>query len=90
MENVLERAFNVVEGDLLERSDLPIYFQKTVNEVKKVYRPQSLQTTLEDTEKAAIIAALEATGNNKVQAAKMLEISRAWLYQRMKKHSIFD
>lgn len=39
-------------------------------------------------EKEAIIAALETTGNNKSQAAKILEISRNELYKKIRKYGL--
>lgn len=89
LENVLERAFNMVDGDKIQPKDLPVYLQKLSSTGPTlVTQCQSLQSLLEQTEKMAIKNALEATGGNKAQAAKRLQISRAWLYQRMKKYNL--
>ncbi|MCW2242954.1 sigma-54 interaction domain-containing protein [Azospirillum canadense] len=45
--------------------------------------PRALTDVLKDTERAAIIGALARTGGVKAQAAKLLGISRASLYERM-------
>ncbi|MBP2313997.1 sigma-54 interaction domain-containing protein [Azospirillum soli] len=45
--------------------------------------PRPLNDVLKDTERAAIIGALARTGGVKAQAAKLLGISRASLYERM-------
>jgi DNA-binding NtrC family response regulator len=43
---------------------------------------------LEKAEKQMILSALEKTGGNKTEAARMLRISRRRLYSRMKVHGI--
>ena len=45
--------------------------------------PRALTDVLKDTERAAILGALARTGGVKAQAAKLLGISRASLYERM-------
>jgi transcriptional regulator with PAS, ATPase and Fis domain len=49
---------------------------------EKLLRPLSAQ--LAEVEQQAIAAALHATGGNKLAAARMLQISRATLYERLK------
>jgi transcriptional regulator of acetoin/glycerol metabolism len=44
--------------------------------------------TLRQTEKAAIVAALGATGHNCWKASKRLGISRTVLYRKLKKHGL--
>ncbi|MBF7081898.1 sigma 54-interacting transcriptional regulator [Desulfallas sp. Bu1-1] len=92
LENIIERAFNLVENDTIEMNHLPHYLlefggiqgkeQKTVNLNK------SLPALLESVEKEAIVDALERTGGNKLQSAKLLGISRAWLYKKIKQYQI--
>ena len=50
--------------------------------------PDNHQTLLAHVEKQAILQALEQSGGNRSQAAQRLGISRATLYQKMKKHNI--
>ncbi|WP_366921686.1 sigma-54-dependent Fis family transcriptional regulator [Metallumcola ferriviriculae] len=88
LENVLERAFNVVEGENIKAKDLPMYLQKAGQSGKVIGQHQSLQVLLEQTEKVAIKEALDLTAGNKVQAASLLGISRAWLYQKIQKYSL--
>jgi DNA-binding NtrC family response regulator len=45
-----------------------------------------LPDQLADVERAAIAAALRATGGNRVAAAKMLKMSRAALYDRLARY----
>jgi DNA-binding NtrC family response regulator len=45
-----------------------------------------LQQQVDETERAAIAAALRATGGNRVATAKLLGMSRAALYVRLERH----
>ena len=48
----------------------------------------SLQKRKESLERKAILAALAAAGNNKSKAARLLNISRTLLYQKLEKYNI--
>ncbi|MBC8015491.1 MAG: helix-turn-helix domain-containing protein, partial [Sporomusaceae bacterium] len=48
----------------------------------------NLSGLLGDTERQAIIKALEAAGGNKSEAAKILGIHRSGFYQKMRKYKI--
>lgn len=87
LENIIERAFNMVEGPIISVGNLPLYFQK-YGKSKRLVAHKTLPALLEQVEKEAIQEALEATGGNKMQAAKALGISRAWLYKKMKQYGI--
>lgn len=90
LRNVVERAMIVCQSDTIERADLPL--EKTA--AAPVRRPFSddtlapLKRLLAETERQAILAALDHTGNNRAEAAKMLGIHRTGLYQKMRKHGI--
>ena len=87
LENVIERAFNLLEGPIISVANLPLYFQK-YGKSKRLVAHKTLPALLEQVEKEAIQEALEATGGNKMQAAKALGISRAWLYKKMKQYGL--
>jgi len=87
LENIIERAFNLVEGDVVTVANLPLYFQK-YGKGKCLLAHKTLPALLEQVEKEAIQEALEATGGNKMQASRVLGISRAWLYKKMKQYGI--
>ncbi|MFZ5968119.1 MAG: sigma-54 interaction domain-containing protein [Bacillota bacterium] len=86
LENVLERAMNLTEGDTIHHTHLPIYI--TQNKRKKVedgpIRP--LRDMIEDAERELISRCLEYTQGNKLQAAKLLDISRSSLYDKIEKY----
>jgi transcriptional regulator with PAS, ATPase and Fis domain len=89
LRNVVERAMIVCRGDAITRADLPL--EKSVAPAVPALTDgaiPSLKQLLQETERQAILAALEHTGNNRAEAAKLLGIHRTGLYQKMKKHGI--
>lgn len=88
LENIIERAFNLVEGDIIEVQHLPHYIQKFSKKVRRSISDKTLPALMEQVEKEALLEALSSTGGNKMQAAKVLGISRAWLYKKMKQYNI--
>ncbi|MCL4440662.1 MAG: sigma 54-interacting transcriptional regulator, partial [Firmicutes bacterium] len=86
LENVVERAFNLLEGKIIKKEHLPLYLQNA----KKHGKVQlgGLPRLIEEIEKEAILEALERCGGNKLQTAESLGISRAGLYKKMKRYNI--
>ncbi|MBC8015715.1 MAG: sigma 54-interacting transcriptional regulator [Sporomusaceae bacterium] len=90
LENILERAINLMDDDefLITPECLPPVLKK-INKVKDQEEiGDNLSGLLGDTEKQAIIKALEAAGGNKSEAAKILGIHRSGFYQKMRKYKI--
>jgi len=87
LENVIERAFNMVAGNTIKVKHLPLYVRKK-NRRNTPVAQKPLPSLLEQVEREAVLDALEATGGNKMQAAKRLGISRAWLYKKIKQYGI--
>ncbi|OIK13164.1 sigma-54-dependent Fis family transcriptional regulator [Bacillus sp. MUM 116] len=101
LENVLERAINVLDGKTIEIVHLPLYLrelednrqvhQQMRSEVEKdVSSPtlMSLKDTVAHAEKQAILHALVVTKGNKQEAAKILQISKTSFYDKCKIYSI--
>lgn len=88
LENIIERAFNMVDSDLISLSYLPQYMQKLGKGPRRSPADKGLPALLDQVEKEAIIETLASTGGNKMQAARSLGISRAWLYKKMKQYGI--
>ncbi|MDR7857435.1 sigma 54-interacting transcriptional regulator [Tissierella sp.] len=87
LENVLERAINLTDSDTILPVHLPVYLTQN----KKIIMDgpvRPLKEIIEDTEKEAIIRCLEYTEGNKLKTAKLLDISRSTLYDRMEKYGI--
>ncbi|MEA1010717.1 MULTISPECIES: sigma 54-interacting transcriptional regulator [Bacillus cereus group] len=99
LENVLERAMNVIEGMIIQVHHLPVYLRKKdleeelYPEIYEIDEEQneisySLQEEVEAAEKRAIRRALEKTVGNIKEAAELLGIHRASLYRKIERYGI--
>ncbi|MHB2148241.1 sigma-54-dependent transcriptional regulator [Calditrichota bacterium LG25] len=80
LENVIERALILCEGEYITKRDLP------PNMVREEYLsavPDRLKDAVAAFEKEHILNILRRTGNNKEEAAKLLDISLSSLYRKM-------
>ncbi|HUJ17139.1 MAG TPA: sigma 54-interacting transcriptional regulator [Nitrospirota bacterium] len=83
LRNVLERASALSDGKRIEVRDL------FLSQGKKTATLEGLSgKTLEEIEKAAILATLRSTAGNKTEAAKQLGIAYSTLYEKMKKYGM--
>lgn len=82
LENILERAMTLCENNEIYANDL------NLPQIEHTEPSDNLDTQLDSTEKATILRALEQTGNNKTQAAKLLGISFNALRYRLRKLEI--
>jgi transcriptional regulator with PAS, ATPase and Fis domain len=103
LENVLERAINVLDGQTIEVFHLPLYLRElelqsssqvdspvaNTKPVEKLSSPiPPLKETLAQVEKEAIINALTVTNGNKQEAARLLEIGKTRFYEKCKLYDI--
>lgn len=104
LENVIERAFNVIEGNVIEKQHLPshlITLLESDNQGtgKSVFQQendlgitfsegQTLEEIMNRTEKLIIIQALKNSKGNKAKASQMLGISRPGLYKKLVKYNL--
>ncbi|HDR3519494.1 MULTISPECIES: sigma-54-dependent Fis family transcriptional regulator [Bacillus] len=99
LENVLERAMNVIEGMIIQVHHLPIYLRKKDLEetlyheiftldMEKQEMSYLLQAEVESAEKRAITRALDKTAGNIKEAAGLLGIHRASLYRKIEKYEM--
>ncbi|PDY45259.1 sigma-54-dependent Fis family transcriptional regulator [Bacillus pseudomycoides] len=99
LENVLERAMNVVEGTIIQVPHLPVYLRKKdleeelyheifTADQEKNEMSYSLQTEVESAEKRVITRALEKTAGNRKEAAELLGIHRASLYRKIERYGM--
>lgn len=86
LENVLERALNFIEHDCIKLEHLP--YRITQKEIHLEQNQLFLWELLEKTEYAAIKQALKVSQGNKLKAAQILGISRASLYQKLRKYGV--
>jgi len=89
LENVLERASMLCAKEFIDLQDLPPYLQEfspAVDEIPFIDRKQL--ATLDELEKEYINYLLKITKNNLRKTAKILNISRTTLYNKLKKYNI--
>jgi DNA-binding NtrC family response regulator len=88
LENIVERAVSFARGDQIEMGDLPPDL-KDFNSFTFHSSKEKLKT-LEEVEWEYIQWVLEKTGNNKSEAARILDIDRVSLYRKLKKFAFED
>lgn len=87
LENVLERAINLTDSEIILPAHLPAYLTQGRN--VESYGPiVPLKQLIEDTEKEAILKCLEYTDGNKLKTSKLLNISRSSLYEKIERYGI--
>ncbi len=87
LKNILERAMILAAGGTIEMEHIGIE-DETETAPLRITNAVETGAGLEDAEKKMIIKALDKTGGNKTEAAKLLKITRRRLYSRMKFHNI--
>jgi two-component system, NtrC family, response regulator AtoC len=93
LENCLERAIALTDRRMLDQDDLPativraqIVSTMQAHAVPEVFSPST--TDLEDIERATIARVFSQVNGDKARAGKMLGISRATLYRKLKRYNI--
>jgi two-component system response regulator AtoC len=92
LENVIERAVVLSEKRILMLENLPSEFgaKHGTARLDDFFKGFSLKKAQKIMEKRLISRALEATGGNRTQAARLLEISHPSLLSKMKAYCIND
>jgi two-component system response regulator AtoC len=91
LENAVEHALNLTDGDELRLEHIPPHiWQHAIENADKndTACSRDLDDSLAKYEHDLIIAALRATGNNRSKAARLLNISRSGLYKKLQKYDI--
>lgn len=91
LEHVLERACVTTTSGILQEEHfdffLPrIFIEQSIDEEEN--RKDTLTYQKNQTEYKAILKALETSGKNKTRAAKILNITRSQLYEKLKKYNL--
>jgi two-component system, NtrC family, response regulator AtoC len=93
LENCIERAVALTDQRILELNDLPASIARS--ELDTVPEPHIIKelaassaTDLEDIERATIARVFTQVNGDKARAGKMLGISRATLYRKLKRYNI--
>ena len=85
LENAVERAIALGTGDLLDVADLPPAVRAAALGESAVALSA---TDLDELEKATILRVFDQVRGDKIMAGKMLGISRATLYRKLKRYNI--
>jgi two-component system response regulator PilR (NtrC family) len=85
LENILERAMTLCDGNIIGVDDLAIQEAEEVRGQAGQVADDALDAVLESVEKETILNALEQSRWNKTAAAKLLGISFGALRYRMQK-----
>ncbi len=91
LKNVMERAAILCQDDIIKVEHLPIELRSTTpKEPKSIpQQPTSEETlSLQDIERKHIIEVLEIFDGNKSKAARVLNISRSTLREKLKQYGI--
>ncbi len=89
LRNVLERAVLLHDGEILKPEHVELTWPRPdPSNGTAVHTPQGHDLSLSELEKQALVNALEKSGNNQSQAAKLLKITRDTLRYRLKKYGI--
>ena len=84
LENIIQRAIALTEGDVIRVENLPPDLQKL--DINMIDGDGLL--TLEEVEKQHIARVLEKTGNNKILAGRILNLPRTTLWRKLKKFGL--
>ena len=90
LENMIERAVVLADKHIILPENLPIEFgiKRASNRMDDFFEGFSLKNARRIMEERLITRALESTGGNRTQAAKLLEISIPSLLSKMKTYTI--
>jgi DNA-binding NtrC family response regulator len=85
LENVLGHACMMATGETIDVDDLPAYLQAPCSPAAP---PDSGSDALEEQERLMVLRAMEASGGNQSEAARILRIGRDALRYKLKKHNL--
>jgi two-component system, NtrC family, response regulator AtoC len=92
LENSLERAMVLAEGDFITEKDLPERLRQTVSGIQQKLDSGelSIKKTVATVEQVLIRRALQKTKGNRTRAAEILEISHRALLYKIKEYAITE
>jgi DNA-binding NtrC family response regulator len=94
LQQVVERAVCLVDGDVIGREDLPEYLRSspaaasTAAPSAEAGPPGPLRRVVEEAEKAHILRALEYTKGNRRRAIELLQLSPETFYRRLEEYGL--
>jgi len=95
LQHVIQRCVLLASGEEIALSDLPVQFQKLVEELSlektvnlRINRRRAQEQAAAEVEKESLVRCLQQAGGNVSKAAKIAGYSRAQFYRLLKKHNI--
>ena len=91
LENTIERAVILLPGEHITEKELPSNITESYSKNRgwvEQPKPLAANRPLEEIEKEAILATLEAAGGNKSETARRLRINRKTLHKKLKDYGI--
>jgi two-component system response regulator HydG len=91
LENAVERAVILGPGDYMTEKELPLSITKAYPLAEDVDWPTRVRKqpqSLDQVEREAVLAALEACGGNKSETARVLGITRKTLHKKLQKYGV--
>ena len=87
LRNVIKRSVLLAQGDLIDLTTLP---EEIIYSVQRTVETQTntLKGVANEAERERILKVLAQTGNNKSKAAKILNIDRKTLYNKLKNYDL--
>ncbi len=96
LENLIKRMIILCENPMVTLEDLPEHFQKKQSfpslpeEQLLIHKGMTLSDAVKDYETKLILSALEESDGVKAKAARMLNIKRTTLVEKIKKNKVLD
>lgn len=89
LKNLVEQIYILCPSDSIDIFDLPQHLiHNTTSTKKEKITTYKLNDIIENTEKKAILSALQMVNNNKTKAIELLGISRRSFYQKLEKYQL--
>ena len=89
LENAVERAVILGLGDYITEKELPLRIAKAYPHGEEIDIPPTVSKeprSLEEAEREAVLTALNASGGNKSETARLLGITRKTLHKKLQKY----
>jgi len=87
LENIVERGLYIADTNIVHTEHLPAYIRNLNCQENSAEIP-SLKDAVRELERQLILKALKATGNNRQEAAKLLDLPRATFYHRLREFGL--
>jgi PAS domain S-box-containing protein len=90
LEHAIEHAFVLVKGPTIDTANLPESALNGASRPQSAPTPPARAGSLADSERQALLSALERNRWNKLAVARELGVSRTTLWRKLRKHGIVD